>query len=59
MYQAQLHWMMLQQQNNSGVATANGGFQSSADACDLVLRAINRLILQSGGGGYGILVEYR
>ena len=44
--------------HNLGVATIAGAFSTSANAGDLVLRSLNRLLLQSsGGGGYGILID--
>ncbi len=43
--------------NNLGIATEASGFSTSALAGDMVLRSLNRLILQSGGGGYGILID--
>ena len=43
--------------NNLAIATGAGGFSQSSLAGDMVLRSLNRLILQSGGGGYGILID--
>jgi hypothetical protein len=43
--------------NNLAIATTAGAFSSSSAVNDIVLRSINRLILQSGGGGYGILID--
>ncbi len=43
--------------NNLGIATGANGFSTSALAGDMVLRSLNRLILQSGGGSYGILID--
>ena len=43
--------------NNLGIATTAGAFSSSSNAGDLVLRSLNRLLLQSGGGGHGILID--
>jgi hypothetical protein len=43
--------------NNLAIATAAGAFSTSAAVNDMVIRSINRLILQSGSGGYGILID--
>jgi hypothetical protein len=43
--------------NNLGIATALGGFSTSAAGGDKVLRSLNRLILQSGGSGHAILID--
>ena len=43
--------------HNLGVATAASAFSSSANAGDLVLRSLNRLLLLSGGSGYGIMID--
>jgi hypothetical protein len=45
--------------NNLAIATTwtAGSFLTSSAVNDMVLRPINRLILQSGGGGYGILID--
>jgi hypothetical protein len=43
--------------NNLAIATAAGAFSSSSAVNDMVLRSLNRLILQSGGGSYGILID--
>ncbi len=43
--------------NNLGIATGAGGFSTSAAAGDMVLRSLNRLILQSGGAGHAILID--
>jgi hypothetical protein len=43
--------------NNLGIATTAGAFSTSSAVNDMVIRSLNRLILQSGGGGYGILID--
>jgi hypothetical protein len=43
--------------NNLAIATTAGAFSSSSAVNDMVLRSINRLILQSGSGGYGVLID--
>ncbi len=43
--------------NNLGIATTAGDFSTSSAVNDMVIRSLNRLILQSGGGGYGILID--
>ncbi len=43
--------------NNLAIATTAGAFSSSSAVNDMVIRSINRLILQSGSGGYGILID--
>ena len=43
--------------NNIGIATTAGAFSNSSAVNDMVIRSINRLILQSGGGGYGLLID--
>jgi hypothetical protein len=41
-----------------GIATTAGAFSSSSAVNDMVIRSINRLILQSGGGVVGLLIDY-
>ena len=43
--------------NNLGIATNAGGFSSSALAGDMVVRSINRLLLQSGGGSTALTIN--
>jgi hypothetical protein len=43
--------------NNLGIATTAGAFSSSSAVNDMVVRSLNRLILQSGGSAYAILVD--
>ena len=43
--------------NNLGIATGAGGFSQSALAGDMVIRSLNRLILQSGGGGAAFVID--
>jgi len=43
--------------HNLAVATTAGSFSTSSLAGDLVLRSINRLLLQSGSSGYGLLID--
>jgi hypothetical protein len=42
--------------NNIAIATAAGSFPTSAAVNDMVIRSINRLILQSGGGNAAFLI---
>jgi hypothetical protein len=42
---------------NLGIATTAGSFSSSSAVNDMVIRSINRLILQSGGSAYAILID--
>jgi hypothetical protein len=42
--------------NNIAIATAAGSFSSSAAVNDMVIRSLNRLILQSGGGNAAFLI---
>jgi hypothetical protein len=42
--------------NNLAIATAAGSFSSSSAVNDMVIRSLNRLILQSGGGSAAILI---
>ena len=44
--------------NGNNIAIANpGGFSTSAQVGDMVIRSINRLILQSGGGGAAFVID--
>jgi hypothetical protein len=43
--------------HNIAIATTTGSFSSSAIAGDLVLRSLNRVVLQSGSGGYGLIID--
>jgi hypothetical protein len=43
--------------NNIGIATTAAAFSTSSAVNDMVIRSLNRLILQSGSGGYGILID--
>ena len=43
--------------NNISIATAAGSFSTSALVNDMVIRSINRLLLQSGTGGYGVMID--
>jgi len=43
--------------NNLGIATGASGFSTSALAGDMVIRSLNRLILQSGGGGAAFVID--
>ena len=43
--------------HNLGISTTASAFSTSSAAGDMVLRSLNRLILQSGGSGYGILID--
>ena len=43
--------------NNIAIATTAGSFSTSSLANDMVIRSINRLLLQSGSGGYAILID--
>ena len=42
--------------NNIAIATP-GGFSTSAQVGDMVIRSLNRLILQSGGGGAAFVID--
>jgi len=43
--------------NNLAIATGASGFSQSASAGDMVIRSINRLILQSGSGGAAFVID--
>jgi hypothetical protein len=43
--------------NNLAIATTAGSFSSSSAVNDMVLRSLNRLILQSGGGGAALIID--
>jgi hypothetical protein len=43
--------------NNLGIATIAGGFSESAAVNDMVIRSLNRLILQKGGGVAAIIID--
>ena len=43
--------------NNLAIATGAGGFSQSSQAGDMVIRSLNRLILQSGGGGAAFVID--
>ncbi len=43
--------------NNLGIATNASGFSSSSAAGGMVLRSLNRLLLQSGGNAYAIIID--
>jgi hypothetical protein len=43
--------------NNIGIATTATAFSNSSAVNDMVIRSINRLILQSGGAGHAILID--
>jgi hypothetical protein len=43
--------------NNLGIATGVGAFSTSAAAGDMVLRALNKLILQSGGSAGALIID--
>ncbi len=42
--------------NNLAIATTAGSFSGSSAVNDMVLRSLNRLMLQLGGGSYGIFM---
>ena len=43
--------------NNLAITTTAGSFSTGANAGDMVLRSINRLLLLSGITGYGIMID--
>jgi hypothetical protein len=43
--------------NNIGIATTAAAFSNSSAVNDMVIRSLNRLILQSGGGGHALLID--
>jgi hypothetical protein len=43
--------------NNIGIATTAAAFSSSSGVNDMVIRSINKLILQSGGGVAGLIID--
>jgi len=43
--------------NNIGIATTATAFSNSSAINDMVIRSINKLILQSGGGEAGIIID--
>ena len=43
--------------NNIGIATTATSFSNSSAVNDMVIRSLNRLILQSGGAGHAILID--
>ena len=43
--------------NNIAIATTAGAFSTSSAVNDMVIRSLNRLILQSGGAGHAILID--
>jgi hypothetical protein len=43
--------------NNLAIATVAGSFSTSSNVNDMVLRSLNRLKLQSGGGGAVLIID--
>jgi hypothetical protein len=43
--------------NNIGIATTAAAFSNSSAVNDMVIRSINRLILQKGSGDYGLMID--
>jgi hypothetical protein len=43
--------------NNLEIATTAGAFSSSSAVNDMVVRSINKLILQSGSGVAGLIID--
>ncbi len=43
--------------NNLGIATTAGAFSTSSAVNDIVIRSLNRLILQSGGAECAVLID--
>jgi hypothetical protein len=43
--------------NNIAIATTAAAFSNSSTVNDMVIRSLNRLILQKGGGDYGLMID--